>query len=63
MAKRVKYFVEDQLSNAKKINLLNVDRGKYFRILADVEYDGINLTGILIEKGYAIPYDGGTKID
>jgi len=38
-------------------------RGKYFRILADVEADNINLADLLLKKGLAVPYNGGTKID
>lgn len=54
-------FVTNQLSTATIINLNNIDRGKYFRILADVQYDGKDLATILLDNGYALPYDGGTK--
>lgn len=63
LAKESKYFVGELLSKSKKINLLNIARGKYFRIVADVQYDDKNLTDTLIEEGYAVPYDGGTKIN
>ena len=49
------------MENAKKINLKNVDRGKYFRILADVEYDGKDLSSFLINNNFAVPYSGGIK--
>jgi endonuclease YncB( thermonuclease family) len=38
-----------------------MQRGKYFRIVADVFVDGSNLGQELIERGLAKPYDGGTK--
>jgi endonuclease YncB( thermonuclease family) len=35
-----------------------MERGKYFRIAADVIVDGENLADILIEAGIAVRYDG-----
>lgn len=54
-------FVKEELTKAKLITLENVKRGKYFRIVADVLYDGKNLKEELFKKGYAVYYDGGTK--
>ena len=61
LAVKAKLFVKDLLEKASTINLTNISRGKYFRIVAGVEIDGINLSKLLIEKGYAYPYDGGKK--
>mgnify|MGYP001247571374 CR=1 FL=1 len=36
-------------------------RGKYFRIVADVDIDGQDLGRLLIHEGYAQPYDGSGK--
>jgi len=41
--------------------LKNVQRGKYFRILADVQADRKDVADILIKKRLAVRYDGGTK--
>tara|TARA_Y100000296_G_scaffold72121_1_gene88250 strand:+ start:448 stop:972 length:525 start_codon:yes stop_codon:yes gene_type:complete len=60
-AKIAKLWVERTLKKAKRIDLKNIQRGKYFRIVADVIVDGRNLTDILLEKGMGYPYDGGTK--
>ncbi len=60
-AKIAKLWVKKVLSNAKRIDLHNIQRGKYFRIVADVYIDGVNLTEILLDKGMGYPYDGGTK--
>lgn len=57
-----KDFVSKLMKDAKKIDLENVQKDKYFRILADVKIDGKSLTQELLDKGYAYPYDGGTKI-
>jgi endonuclease YncB( thermonuclease family) len=54
-------YVEDILRKAKKINLENVEKDKYFRYLADVQADGESLSKKMIEAGFAVPYDGGTK--
>ena len=60
-AKQVKEMVADILKDAERINLKNMERGKYFRIVADVYADGENIADILIESGMAVRYDGGTK--
>ncbi len=57
-AKRLLTFI---CKNAKKIELQNMRRGKYFRILADVYADGINVADILKSRGFAKDYDGETK--
>lgn len=43
------------------VQLRNLKRGKYFRIIADVYVDGRNLGDELIKAGLARVYDGGTK--
>lgn len=49
------------LENAKRIDLIQTKRDKYFRVLADVKVDGKSLAEHLIEEGMAVPYDGGHK--
>lgn len=60
-AKIAKKWVKHVLSTAKRIDLRHIKRGKYFRIVADVFVDGLNLTDILLDKGMGYPYEGGTK--
>jgi endonuclease YncB( thermonuclease family) len=55
-------MVEDILKDAEQITLKNMERGKYFRIAADVYVDGEKLTDVLIEAGMAVRYDGGRKV-
>lgn len=57
----VKNFVTQELTNAHEIRLVNVSRGKYFRIIADIWYDGKLLSKELIMRDYGYPYDGGKK--
>jgi len=60
-AEQAKEMVADILKDAEKIDLKNMERGKYFRIAADVFVDGESLADILIETGMAIRYNGGKK--
>ena len=34
---------------------------KYGRVLADVLYNGKNMNEWMVQNGYAVKYDGGTK--
>jgi endonuclease YncB( thermonuclease family) len=45
----------------KIITLKCKSNDKYGRILADVEYEGIDINKKMLENGYSIKYDGGTK--
>jgi micrococcal nuclease len=49
------------LNNAKVIELHNISRGKYFRIVADVFIDGVNLGDILLGAKLARRYSGKKK--
>lgn len=55
-----KEYVKGRLVG-KTLSLYNVQRGKYFRIVADVVVDGVSLSKELIAIGYGFPYDGGKK--
>jgi micrococcal nuclease len=50
-----------KLNNGKVIELHNISRGKYFRIVADVFIDGVNLGDILLEAKLAVRYKGKKK--
>ena len=58
---RSKQFASILLSHAKVIELRQVRRGKYFRIIASVYIDGKDFAAIMISEGYAIPYFGGKR--
>ncbi len=61
MAKRAKQFTLAKLKSAQKIELVEIQRDKYFRILAKVLIDGIDLADLLISHKLAVAYDGGRK--
>jgi micrococcal nuclease len=53
-AKQAKEMVADILKDAEVVILKNMERGKYFRIAADVIVDGESLGDMLIEAGMAV---------
>ena len=61
LARQAKKITVNFLRKAKKIELRNVKRGKYFRIVADVFGDGKSLTKTLLKSGLAVPYHGAKK--
>jgi endonuclease YncB( thermonuclease family) len=63
LARAAKKLTVTLLRGAEHIELKNIKRGKYFRILADVYVDDVSIADKLIENHLAVKYDGGTKID
>jgi len=61
LARKAKQQTVMMLRGAKTIELHNISRGKYFRLVADVYVDGVSLAEILIDSKLAVQYDGGTK--
>jgi endonuclease YncB( thermonuclease family) len=62
--KQLAIISRDALSNLimnKIVTLQNICIEKYGRILADVYLDNLHVNHWMIEKGYAIKYNGGTK--
>jgi micrococcal nuclease len=51
----------DLLTNATNIRLKNTRRDKYFRILAEVFADELDVQRVLLQSGAAIAYDGRKK--
>lgn len=60
-ALRAKQFSVAHLRAARHIELRDIRRDKYFRLLAEVWVDGQNLGQLLLRAGLAQPYDGGSK--
>lgn len=58
---RAKEELEKLLLNAKEITLYNLGRDKYFRLLASVKADDIDVAEYLIKRGLAKRYNGGKK--
>ena len=61
LAVKARDLMHTTLEQAQSITLKNVERGKYFRLVATVEADGQDVSDLLIQEGLAVPYDGGTK--
>jgi micrococcal nuclease len=60
-ARKAKQFTVQALRSAKVIELRDIKRGKYFRLLANVFVDGKNLAKELIKAGHGRAYDGGKR--
>lgn len=54
-------YLIDKLNAAKWVELHELERDKYFRLLATVYIDGEHFGEASIRDGHAIAYDGGTK--
>jgi len=61
LALKARDFVRNKLANAKEIKLTKLQRGKYFRVVADVYVDGVSLEQELLENKLAYKYTGGKK--
>lgn len=62
MANEAKVFVENWFTNNKKLTIKTSKDDKYGRMLGEIKNDaGECINTLLVEKGYAWPYDGGTK--
>ena len=61
LALKARDFVRNKLANAKEIKLTKLQRGKYFRVVADVMVDGVSLEQELLENELAYKYTGGKK--
>ncbi|MEE9303096.1 thermonuclease family protein [Candidatus Vondammii sp. HM_W22] len=61
LARKAKKHTVAFLRSGEKVELRNVQRGKYFRIVADVYVSGENLAESLIVAGLGYRYYGGKK--
>jgi endonuclease YncB( thermonuclease family) len=61
LAVKARDFVRNKLANTKEIKLTELQRGKYFRVVADVMVDGVSLEQELLENELAYKYTGGKK--
>ena len=62
LALEARDFVRSKLANAKEIKLTNLQRGKYFRVVANVLVDGVSLEQELLDNELAYEYSGGKKL-
>lgn len=61
LARKAKQLTVSKLRGAKVVELRNMQKGKYFRIVADVFVDNESLADTLIKNELAVKYNGGKK--
>ena len=61
LAYEARDFIELLMAEGKEIRLVDIDRGNFFRLTADVLVDGESLAEIMISKGLAKSYDDPTR--
>jgi micrococcal nuclease len=61
-ARLAKQLTVQTLRDAKVIELRNMKRGKYFRVIADVYVDGKSLKDIQVKSGLSRLYSGGKRL-
>ena len=60
-AKAARDFLRSILRTAGRIDLLEAERGKYFRIVATIQADGRDVAALMITRGLGRPYQGGRR--
>ncbi len=61
-AQEAKSVLEELFRKAKRIDLMDVEKDKFFRILATVHVDGKPVASELIKRGLGFPYHGERKV-
>lgn len=61
MALRARARLRTLVAGAKRLDLVAVERDKYFRLLATMRADGVDIAAVLIGEGLARHYSGGTR--
>jgi len=61
LAIRARDFLNNALRSAGSVELVNIERGKYFRLVADVLVDGEPIAPVMIELGLGRAYSGGKR--
>ena len=61
LAKRARAHARAFLESGEEVIIVNAERGKHFRLVADVLVDGESLSQSLLAAGLAYPYAGGKK--
>lgn len=63
LALEARSYVATRLREANKVEIANIERDKYFRLVATVYADQENIGLSLCNKGLALRYDGDEKPD
>ncbi|KTG26223.1 hypothetical protein AWR38_17780 [Idiomarina sp. WRN-38] len=59
LAADARIYLVERLRGAETIELRRIERGSFFRIIAEVWADGENVGEEMLEEGYALPYVEG----
>jgi len=54
-------YLRNAINQSSQIELRNIERGKYFRIVGELYIDGENISNNLIKRKLAYHYNGGKK--
>ena len=60
-ARAARDFVRERLDSADQVELRQIERGKYFRVVATVMVDGRDLADALTDRGLGREYGGGSR--
>lgn len=60
-AERAQKELADIFRNSSRISLRSIGRDKYFRVLAEVVVDGVDVGQEMLRRGMAVPYEGGER--
>jgi endonuclease YncB( thermonuclease family) len=61
LATKAREYLRDRIKHARSIELRNIEKDKYFRLLADVYIDNESISEVMIKEGLARQYDGGKR--
>jgi len=60
-AREARGYVRARLEGADQVILEEIERGKYFRVVATVMIDGENIAEELIDRRLGREYEGGSR--
>ena len=63
LAKEARNFLRGVMEQASTSRVIKAHRDKYFRIDATVLADSVDISELMINKGHAVRYDGGTETE
>ena len=59
LAADARIYLVERLRSAETIELRRIERGSFFRIIAEVWVDGENIGAEMLAEGHALPYQPG----
>jgi micrococcal nuclease len=62
LAIKARDYLRLMVTSAQKVYLSNIERGKYFRVIATVEADGVDVSEELLTAGLVRGYNGGKRL-